>query len=36
MFNSTWGQFPAAVSWQVASQQASGDVISSASADMPG
>jgi hypothetical protein len=31
MFNSTWGQYPAAVSWQVASQQASGDVISAAS-----
>jgi len=31
MFNSTWGQFPAAVSWQSASQQASQDVISAAS-----
>ena len=31
MFNSTWGQYPAAVSWQVASQQASEDVISAAS-----
>jgi hypothetical protein len=31
MFNSTWGQYPAAVSWQVASQQAREDVISSAS-----
>jgi hypothetical protein len=31
MFNSTWGQFPAAVSWQVASQQAREDVISAAS-----
>ena len=30
MFNSTWGQYPAAVSWQVASQQAREDVISSA------
>ena len=28
MFNSTWGQYPAAVSWQVASQQAREDVIS--------
>ncbi|MGV0793768.1 Rv1815 family serine proteinase [Mycolicibacterium sp. XJ1819] len=33
MFNSTWGQFPAAVSWQVASQQAREDVISAASAE---
>jgi hypothetical protein len=31
MFNSTWGQFPAAVSWQSASQQAREDVISAAS-----
>jgi len=31
MFNSTWGQFPAAVSWQVASQQAREDVISATS-----
>jgi hypothetical protein len=31
MFNSTWGQYPAAVSWQSASQQASQDVISAAS-----
>ena len=31
MFNSTWGQFPAAVSWQIASQQAREDVISAAS-----
>jgi hypothetical protein len=30
MFNSTWGEYPAAVSWQVASQQAREDVISSA------
>ena len=30
MFNSTWGQYPAAVSWQVASQQAREDVISAA------
>jgi hypothetical protein len=34
MFNSTWGQFPAAVSWQMASQQASQDVISSASGNV--
>ena len=32
MFNSTWGKYPAAVSWQMASQQASEDVISAASA----
>jgi hypothetical protein len=31
MFNSTWGQYPAAVSWQSASQQAREDVISAAS-----
>lgn len=31
MFNSTWGRFPAAVSWQAASQQAREDVISAAS-----
>ncbi len=31
MFNSTWGQYPAAVSWQSASQQAHEDVISAAS-----
>ena len=35
MFNSTWGQFPAAVSWHVASQQAHEDVISAASAPVP-
>lgn len=34
MFNSTWGTFPAAVSWQVASQQASQDTISAASANV--
>ncbi|MCT7661999.1 S1 family peptidase [Mycobacterium sp. CPCC 205710] len=34
MFNSTWGQYPAAVSWQVASQQASQDVISATSANI--
>ncbi|MDV3126228.1 S1 family peptidase [Mycobacterium sp. 21AC1] len=27
MFNSTWGQYPAAVSWQSASGQARGDVV---------
>ena len=31
MFNSTWGQYPAAVSWQAASQQAREDVVSAAS-----
>ena len=31
MFNSTWGNFPAAVSWQSASQQAREDVVQSAS-----
>jgi hypothetical protein len=31
MFNSTWGNFPAAVSWQTASQQAREDVVQSAS-----
>jgi hypothetical protein len=31
MFNSTWGQYPAAVSWQSASQQAREDVISASS-----
>jgi hypothetical protein len=31
MFNSTWGQYAAAVSWQSASQQAREDVISAAS-----
>jgi hypothetical protein len=31
MFNSTWGQYPAAVSWQIASQQAREDVISASS-----
>ena len=30
MFNSTWGNFPAAVSWQTASQQAGEDVIHAA------
>jgi hypothetical protein len=35
MFNSTWGDYPAAVSWQAASQQAREDVISPASANIP-
>ena len=37
MFNSTWGQYPAAVAWQVASQQAREEVISAAagSVDAP-
>jgi len=35
MFNSTWGSFPAAVSWQVTSQQAREDVISAASVTLP-
>jgi hypothetical protein len=35
MFNSTWGQYPAAVSWQAASEQAREDVISAASAPAP-
>jgi hypothetical protein len=34
MFNSTWGQYPAAVSWQSARQQASEDVISAASGSL--
>ncbi|KUI20887.1 hypothetical protein AU192_10420 [Mycobacterium lehmannii] len=34
MFNSTWGTYPAAVSWQTASQQASEAVISAASANV--
>ncbi|CAA0120727.1 putative protein [Mycolicibacterium vanbaalenii] len=34
MFNSTWGSLPAAVSWQVASQQAREDTISAASANL--
>ncbi|WP_448394005.1 Rv1815 family serine proteinase [Mycolicibacterium sp. XJ879] len=33
MFNSTWGQFPAAVSWQVTSAQAREGVISAASSN---
>ena len=35
MFNSTWGQYPAAVSWQSATQQAREDVISAASGTLP-
>ncbi|MCV7152000.1 Rv1815 family serine proteinase [Mycolicibacterium pyrenivorans] len=35
MFNSTWGTLPAAVSWQVASQQARQDTVSAASASLP-
>jgi hypothetical protein len=31
MFNSTWGDYPAAVSWHTASQQAREDVVQSAS-----
>ncbi|WP_234816243.1 Rv1815 family serine proteinase [Mycolicibacterium agri] len=31
MFNSTWGNYPAAVSWQSASQQAREDVVQAAS-----
>ena len=31
MFNSTWGDYPAAVSWHTASQQAHEDVVQSAS-----
>ena len=34
MFNSTWGNFPAAVSWQTASQQAREDVLQSASGNV--
>ncbi|WP_197496516.1 hypothetical protein [Mycobacterium sp. 1274761.0] len=35
MFNSTWGNYPAAVSWQTASQQAREDIVQSASASLP-
>ena len=34
MFNSTWGNFPAAVSWQAASGQAREDVMRSTAADI--
>lgn len=32
LFNSTWGTLPAAISWEVASQQAQADTVSAASA----
>lgn len=35
MFNSTWGQFPAAVSWQAIDQQVREDVFSAASGTAP-
>ncbi|MGH3676440.1 MAG: hypothetical protein ACRDU5_12015 [Mycobacterium sp.] len=35
MFNSTWGNYPAAVSWQTASEQARADVVQSAGAPPP-
>jgi hypothetical protein len=35
MFNSTWGQYPAAVSWPAASEQAHEDVISPAAGSSP-
>jgi len=35
IFNSTWGILPAAVTWQVASQQAREDTISAASVSLP-
>ena len=35
IFNSIWGEFPAAVSWQVASQEAREDVISAAAGSAP-
>jgi hypothetical protein len=34
MFNSTWGQFPAAVSWEAASRQAREDVMRVTAADL--
>src|SRR6478735_6879483 len=34
MFNSTWGEYPAAVAWQVVSQQASQDVVSATSGNL--
>ncbi len=34
VFNSTWGTYPAAVSWQTASQEARADTISAASAQI--
>jgi hypothetical protein len=36
MFNSTWGQFPAAVSWQAADQQVRQDVFTAASGTTDG
>lgn len=35
MFNSTWGQFPAAVSWQATDQQIRADVFNAASGSAP-
>lgn len=35
MFNSTWGQFPAAVSWQATDQQIRADVFEAASGSAP-
>ena len=35
LFNSTWGNFPAAVSWQAANKQISEDVHTSTSATLP-
>jgi len=35
MFNSTWGNYPAAVSWPTASQQAREDVLQAASGSAP-
>jgi hypothetical protein len=35
MFNSTWGQFPAAVSWHITNQQAQQDVISAMNGSAP-
>ena len=35
MFNSTWGQFPAAVSWQATDQQIRADVFNAASGSVP-
>jgi hypothetical protein len=35
MFNSTWGNYPAAVSWQTASEQARADVVQAAGAPPP-
>lgn len=35
MFNSTWGQFPAAVSWQAADQQLRADILSTSAGVVP-